>query len=130
VIALRLIGFSYWTQFLQGVCGDRNSVAPSGDEVAIADGYASVVDMVARNLHWALVTCLPRSITLWWLLRRRGIATELQIGVRKNGERIEAHAWVVCCGKVIGEAMNEQFLFFDSARLLSQGSILTGVAHH
>lgn len=38
--------------------------------------------------------CLSQSLTLWWLLRRHGIASDLRIGVRKAGEGLEAHAWV------------------------------------
>ena len=125
VIALRLIGLARWTRLLRAVSGDRSLLAPSRDEVTIAEAYASVVDMVARNTYWAFVTCLPRSITLWWLLRRRGIATELQVGVRKNGESIEAHAWVVCHGKVIGETRTSNSYCLIT-RICSQGSVLEG----
>ena len=40
------------------------------------------------------VTCLPRSLALHWMLRRRGIESTLRIGVRKRGDHLEAHAWV------------------------------------
>src|SRR6186997_2216244 len=30
--------------------------------------------------------CLSQSLTLWWLLRRKGIASDLRIGVRKEEE--------------------------------------------
>jgi len=38
--------------------------------------------------------CLSRSLTLWWLLQRQGIAAEIQIGVRNGGQLFQAHAWV------------------------------------
>jgi len=38
--------------------------------------------------------CLVESLTLWYLLRRQGIAASLRIGVRKEREKFEAHAWV------------------------------------
>jgi len=38
--------------------------------------------------------CLARSLTLWTLLRRRGIETELRIGYRKRDGKIEGHAWL------------------------------------
>jgi len=48
-------------------------------------------------------TCLSRSLTLWWLLRRRGIRTDLRIGVRKEAGRFEAHAWVEREGVVVND---------------------------
>jgi hypothetical protein len=49
----------------------------------------------AAARHLPLVTnCLDQSMTLWWMLRRRGIAGELRIGARKEETRFEAHAWV------------------------------------
>lgn len=48
-------------------------------------------------------SCLPRSLTLWWLLRRQGLPAELRIGVRREGDRLEAHAWVEQDGVVVGD---------------------------
>src|SRR5215207_3245012 len=31
--------------------------------------------------------CLQQSVTLWWLLRRRGLESEIRIGTRKEGGR-------------------------------------------
>lgn len=39
---------------------------------------------------------------LWYLLRRQGIAAELQIGTRFEGE-FQAHAWVEYQGDVVGD---------------------------
>lgn len=38
--------------------------------------------------------CLARSLTLWALLRRRGVETELRVGYRKGDNKIEGHAWL------------------------------------
>jgi hypothetical protein len=38
--------------------------------------------------------CLARSLTLWTLLRRRGIETDLRVGYRKGDGKIEGHAWL------------------------------------
>ena len=46
-----------------------------------------------EQLPWG--SCLPRSLTLWWLLSRRGIDTEIHFGVRKSEDDLAAHAWVV-----------------------------------
>ena len=52
--------------------------------------------------------CLSRSLTLWWLLRRQGIESELRIGARKNREpdksEIDIHAWLEYQGKPLNES--------------------------
>ena len=86
-------------------------------EIKIAETSYAVLDMVARNTPGNLITCLPRSLTLWWTLRRQGVGAELRLGVRNDGGRIAAHAWVVCNGTVIGETLHEKFISFESEAL-------------
>jgi hypothetical protein len=61
--------------------------------------------------------CLSVSLALWWLLARQGIASDLRLGVRKEGEKFEAHAWVECGGLPLNEpeAKHQQFAAFDAA---------------
>lgn len=56
-------------------------------------------------------SCLPRSLTLWWLLRRAGQPAELRIGVRRAADRLEAHAWVELEGRVLGDLPDVQDRF-------------------
>ena len=39
-------------------------------------------------------SCLTRSLTLWAMLLRRGVETDLRVGFRKNNGKLEGHAWV------------------------------------
>jgi len=39
-------------------------------------------------------TCLKESLVLLRMLRARGVASRLCLGVRKDGDRFSAHAWV------------------------------------
>jgi hypothetical protein len=48
-------------------------------------------------------SCLAKSLTLWWLLGREGIHSELRIGIRKEHEKFEAHAWVERDGAALNE---------------------------
>lgn len=48
-------------------------------------------------------TCLAEALVVWSLLRRNGIASDLQIGVRKSGMSLEAHAWIVRNGRPVTE---------------------------
>ena len=73
--------------------------------------------MVIAALHYSLLqyTCLEESLTLWYLLRKQGIAASLRIGVRKENERFEAHAWVEHRGEALNqdEAMHRHYAAFE-----------------
>jgi len=48
--------------------------------------------------------CLVQAITLWWMLGLIGIVSTVRLGLYKNGESVEAHAWVLYDNvTVIGE---------------------------
>ncbi len=63
--------------------------------------------------------CLSRSVTLWWLLRRRGIDSAIRIGVRTAEGRFEAHAWVELGGVVLNDSQDvgERFAAFEGDTL-------------
>lgn len=52
---------------------------------------AGLVDLSFQTMP---ATCLERALVLQRLLRRRGVAAALQIGVRKQDGVLEAHAWL------------------------------------
>lgn len=63
---------------------------------------AATVDHVANT--WTGGACMPRALAVQFMLRRRGIASRLCLGVARNGEVLAAHAWVETDeGPVIGE---------------------------
>lgn len=79
----------------------RQAAPPPPDPAAEADCVATIVRLVilvARHQR-PCDTCLARSLTLWALLRREGIATEVRVGARPAADRIEAHAWVEWRGR-------------------------------
>ena len=63
------------------------------------------VDTAARY-HLYPMTCLRRSLVLQRLLGQQGIAADLQIGVRKEEEKLNAHAWLAYHGQPLGEPGN------------------------
>lgn len=86
----------------------------------------------ARRLAWIVgvasrrvfrrANCLQRSLTLWWLLRRRGLKGELRIGVRRKlmadpaeEGAVEFHAWVEHAGVVLNDVrdVRDRFATFD-----------------
>ena len=48
-------------------------------------------------------TCLTRSFTLWAILRRRGVETDLRVGFRKSEGKLSGHAWVEYAGVPLNE---------------------------
>jgi hypothetical protein len=72
--------------------------------------------LVQSAARWTPVrtTCLTRSLSLCWLLRRGGIPAELRIGVRLAGKQrqtgadaspspLGAHAWVEYRGAIVAD---------------------------
>ncbi len=61
---------------------------------------ARLVEAAANRQPFA-VHCLTRSLALAWMLRRRGLAPEVRIGVKYETAALQAHAWVECGGEVL-----------------------------
>ncbi len=78
--------------------------------------HARAVDVAAGNVPFR-ARCLERSLTLWWLLRRRRIPVELRIGVRKSERDLEAHAWVELDGRTVNDRddVHRRYAAFDGA---------------
>lgn len=78
---------------------------------------ANAVQIAAKYYTWA--TCLRKSLVLWFLLRRQGIAAELQIGTRFEQGEFQAHAWVEYQGDVVGDrrSIREYFTTFNNLKL-------------
>jgi hypothetical protein len=77
---------------------------------------ARMVNTAVRHA-WPSATCLEKSITLWWLLKRHGISCEVRIGARKIGGKFEAHAWVEHGDVALNEPQQEHrhYATFDTA---------------
>jgi Transglutaminase-like superfamily len=56
------------------------------------------------------VHCLPRALAAHAMLRRRGIASRLCLGVAREGDKLAAHAWVeIGKNKIVGAAEADGF---------------------
>jgi hypothetical protein len=74
----------------------------AGGALATVQRLGWLVGVAGRN-HLYPMGCLRRSLVLQWLLGRRGIITDLQIGVRKEVDELNAHAWLEYEGQPLGE---------------------------
>jgi hypothetical protein len=67
----------------------------------VIDRVAWAIAAARRRVPWT-IPCLAAAIAANRLLARRGIASELWLGVRPNRQiRIDAHAWLVADGRVV-----------------------------
>lgn len=80
----------------------RTQVRAGVPPAAVADARAAAraVNLVAGRLR---ATCLTRSLVLHRILAGRGIATVLRVGVRNEGDGLQAHAWVECDGVPVND---------------------------
>jgi hypothetical protein len=114
-LSLRLRGFRKTQAFLQKLLS-----LPSH---TVKISTSSSADLTVRMVRAAVrnspghPTCLDESLALWWLLGRQGVRSDLRIGVRKDGEKFEAHAWVERDGVALNEpeAEHQHFAAFDAA---------------
>ena len=92
----------------------------SGEELQrLAHRWSRALDIAGRNLP-VRGKCLERSLALWWILRWRGVAPELRLGVRRGeepGKPLDAHAWLETRGRVLNDRPDvaERFAPFSGA---------------
>lgn len=72
-----------------------HSIAPS-----VLARYAWLVTVAGRYSPFRS-TCLKEAVVLASLLKRRGIATQLRIGVSRQEGRFKAHAWLERNGQTV-----------------------------
>lgn len=100
-ILLRLFRYQPLLSFLEKVTplAERNP----GISAYEARQMGKLVNIAAwRGAYKA--TCLRRSLVLWWMLRRRGSASQVRIGVRMENGEFTSHAWVERDGQVLNDA--------------------------
>lgn len=101
-VLLRVVAFRTIHRVCTRLAGDVRPTARPGDDLARVREIGRVVAIASR--HAAIPgTCLHRSLTLWWLLLRRGFASDLRLGARKVDGTLTAHAWVEHDGVVIND---------------------------
>src|SRR5436309_6836941 len=110
-VSLRTRGFRATQRYLHRALPPARQAAPATSIHAAGD--LERIKLTTRMVNtavrqaWRASTCLEKSLALWWLLGRQGIACELRIGARKQGGKFEAHAWLERDGVAINEPQQE-----------------------
>lgn len=99
-IGLRMLGLRRFQRTLQ--CKPLSTIERSPLSQNEVRALADAVNIAARHTPFH-VTCLSRSLLLCWLLRRRGLVSDLRIGVNLSSGTLLAHAWVECAGSPVND---------------------------
>ncbi len=97
-LSLKVAGFGRTYAALTRLVGRRGSEAVT--PAVLAEAVRRVALVAAFYPGRAL--CLEQSLTLWYLLRRRGIDADLRLGVQPYP--FGAHAWVEHRGEPVNES--------------------------
>jgi hypothetical protein len=115
-LSLRWRGFGATQAALQRFLSKANPELDAALASRVAGMTAHMVNGADRH---GLVhpSCLAKSLTLWWLLGRQGISSRLRIGIRKEKEKLKAHAWVERDGVALNEPdeHHHHYAAFDAA---------------
>jgi hypothetical protein len=115
-LSLRWRGFRATQSTLQKFL---SNAIPEQDLNFVNQRLALTAHMVNAADRHGLVhpSCLAKSLALWWLLGRQGIPSQLRIGIRKENEKFEAHAWVERDGTALNEPEehHHHYVAFDAA---------------
>jgi hypothetical protein len=107
VVALRVFPFGVVARSIRRGAGLKTGSSKTGPSTTDSQRIAALVDAAGGVLR---ASCLPRALALSRILRSRGVAHEVRIGVR-NRPGFEAHAWVVEGDRVlIGRADVESYV--------------------
>ena len=101
--------------------GSAETVAPSLDELT---RIGSLVNCAAHRVLPA-GNCLTRSLYLQWLLARRGVPTDLRIGVQLSDGQLLAHAWVEYAGHPLNDAPDVAERYAPFERPLTAGACVS-----
>ena len=104
-IGFRLFGFSRVFLFVDR-WGRRSTTAASLTvQQRIVRRTLEAVETTTRYYYRRRLDCLPRSLAIYVLLRRRGVPATLRIGVKRFP--FAAHAWVECLGEIIDDSTED-----------------------
>jgi hypothetical protein len=101
-LGLRLVGFRRLQEWFARKAVSEPGAAGVPEPASMAQATARMVAAAAREGPYR-GNCLNQSLVLCWLLRQQGLAGQLRIGVRKELDGLDAHAWVEYAGAVLND---------------------------
>jgi hypothetical protein len=103
---VKWFGYRRWLSLLQKVRLPMAAISP--DETQTVQRTIALM----RQRHGQRLNagyCLPRTLTLWWLLKQQNITATIHFGIR-NDHAFDAHAWLT----------HQQHILFDLSQEVEQ----------
>jgi hypothetical protein len=100
-LSLRIFSFKHVQEFLSRRWKEHASRAPEQTINTIT--HMKKILSLARRNHLYPMTCLRYALALQTLLCQLGIQSDLRFGVIKEGDDLNAHAWLEMDGTPISE---------------------------
>jgi hypothetical protein len=119
---LRIVGYSRSREFLERL-SPLSPTRSVGSDPLEAERIARAIAIAGRH-GLVKAECLPQSLLLMFILRRRGLSPALKFGVRKSGAIVDAHCWIELDGRALAHGQKD-FLEFsqeDAASILRSSS--------
>ena len=117
-LLLRVMGLKNYQRLMERLSRGGRPIVEE-DDGRLRDRVRQTTRMVEAAGRYGpyRAKCLPESLTLWWLLRRQGIESQIRFGARKDDRRLEAHAWVEFDGTPLNDStdVRERFKPFERA---------------
>jgi hypothetical protein len=123
--ALRVAGLERCQSILLALACPSRAPAkhPVRQLLADAQKSAAMVEIAARRAP-GRARCLQKSLVLWLLVRIQGIPADLWLGVSKEGNGFEAHAWVAYAGTVLNDSADVYGKYAAFKSILSSAGML------
>jgi transglutaminase superfamily protein len=87
---------------------DAGPSARSLDPATLAEAARYTDALLARFSFPTRGNCLPRSLVIFHLARWWGLPVRFHCGIRRDGERLQGHAWLSLQGEPFLEANNPE----------------------
>lgn len=94
----RYIRLGRWQHHLGDLAPEDHNVQRLSERQSVqAANVGKIVRYVARNIRLFEAVCLPQAMAARWVLARRGIASHIMIGSRRDDDHraVRLHAWLM-----------------------------------
>lgn len=115
-LGIKTIGFKHSFNTLKYFV--KEAKTPEANIFTVINRHRNFLYLYTKQFPF-LGNCLARSLTLWLLLKNKGIDTELRFGMKKEDQKLLAHAWVEYLGSPLAtdEEISENYSFFHESIL-------------
>lgn len=109
-VAMSLFGFAKVYDWITKTGVDKSRRFLLNKQQKVAEKIYFCVE-AACHYHFLRAQCLHRSLIGFYFLKQRGIRVNLCIGVTKDADAFQAHAWLEYEGMVLGESPQVQAVY-------------------